>query len=52
MERDAFIAHGACAVLRDRFMLSSDAYKFVVCKSCGEIIWHDNRPDITTSCEV
>lgn len=43
MERDAFIAHGAAAVLRDRFMLSSDAYKFVVCKNCGEIIWHDDK---------
>ena len=35
MERDAFIAHGAAAVLRDRLMFSSDATDFLVCRTCG-----------------
>lgn len=47
MERDAFIAHGAAAVLRDRLMFSSDAAEFLVCRTCGQICWHANLSDIT-----
>ena len=35
MERDACVAYGASSVLLDRFMLSSDVFDTVICKSCG-----------------
>ena len=40
MERDAFLAHGAAAVLRDRTMFSSDVTEYLVCRTCGMIVWH------------
>lgn len=48
MERDAFIAHGASAVLRDRLMFSSDVEEFVVCRTCGMIVWHADSGRLTT----
>ncbi|KAH0574336.1 DNA-directed RNA polymerase subunit beta [Spironucleus salmonicida] len=48
MERDAFIAHGTAAVLRDRLMFSSDATDFLVCVKCGQICWHANLNEITS----
>jgi DNA-directed RNA polymerase II subunit RPB2 len=41
MERDAFISHGATAVLTERLCTSSDAYKAVYCRECGQIAISD-----------
>lgn len=37
MERDALISHGASETLTERLCTSSDAYKAVFCKTCGNI---------------
>ena len=37
MERDALISHGASEVLKERLCTSSDAYKAVFCKTCGNL---------------
>ena len=37
MEKDAFISHGAGTLLNERLCLSSDAYKAVYCKTCGNM---------------
>jgi DNA-directed RNA polymerase beta subunit len=37
MERDCGVAHGASAVLRERMMISSDAYDAPLCEHCGLI---------------
>jgi len=37
MERDAIIAHGASAFIKDRMYDVSDKYQVVICKSCGQI---------------
>lgn len=56
MERDAFLAHGAAAVLRDRTMFSSDVAQYLVCRTCGMIVWHADASLLTTkyppSCAV
>jgi DNA-directed RNA polymerase II subunit RPB2 len=41
MERDAIISHGASGILKDRFCLSSDAYKTPMCRNCGQIAISD-----------
>lgn len=51
MEKDAFIAHGATAVLRDRLLFSSDAAEFLVCCNCGLICWHADQNKLTTTSE-
>ena len=38
MEKDAFSAHGASAVIKERMMKSSDEFKMIVCNNCGVII--------------
>jgi DNA-directed RNA polymerase beta subunit len=38
MEKDAFAAHGASAVIQERMMKSSDEFKLIVCGNCGSII--------------
>lgn len=38
MEKDAFVAHGASAVINERMMKSSDEFKLIVCINCGSII--------------
>ena len=42
MERDALISHGASAFLRERLCISSDAYKTILCKTCGTIAIADH----------
>ena len=37
MERDCGVAHGASAVLHERMMISSDAFKAPICPDCGLI---------------
>lgn len=37
MERDAMISHGTSSVVMDRLMESSDLYRVIVCKKCGNI---------------
>lgn len=36
MERDAIIAYGASHLIRERTMISSDWYRMIVCKNCGQ----------------
>ncbi|ESU39043.1 DNA-directed RNA polymerase beta subunit [Giardia duodenalis] len=48
MEKDAFIAHGATAILRDRLLFSSDVSEFLVCQNCGIICWHADSRKLTT----
>jgi DNA-directed RNA polymerase II subunit RPB2 len=38
MERDATLAHGAMAMVRDRLLLNSDHYRVPVCENCGSIV--------------
>ena len=38
MEKDAFAAHGASAILEERMMKSSDEFKLIVCGNCGSVI--------------
>lgn len=35
MERDAFLSHGATAVMMERFHVMSDAYTTPICERCG-----------------
>ena len=37
MERDAIVSHAAVHLLRERFMVSSDLYRVVVCDDCGSM---------------
>lgn len=41
MERDSLISHGASAMLLDRLMACSDAYRTVWCQTCGTIAISD-----------
>lgn len=36
MERDAIISYGASHLIRERTMISSDGYRMIVCKTCGQ----------------
>ena len=38
MEKDAFGAHGGSYIIKERMMISSDAFKISVCNNCGVII--------------
>jgi len=40
MERDGLIAHGASAIIMDRFLKSSDEFKTVICSKCGLLAEH------------
>jgi DNA-directed RNA polymerase II subunit RPB2 len=35
MERDAIVAHGASAFLKERMLDTSDNYRVFVCRQCG-----------------
>lgn len=35
MERDALVAHGASAFLKERMMDTSDNYRVFICRQCG-----------------
>ncbi len=48
MERDALISHGTSYVVQDRLMGSSDLYRVVVCKRCGNIAKSNFTPQETT----
>jgi DNA-directed RNA polymerase II subunit RPB2 len=37
MERDAIVAHGASAFLKERMLDTSDNYRVFVCRKCGLI---------------
>jgi DNA-directed RNA polymerase II subunit RPB2 len=50
MERDCGVAHGASAVLRERMMISSDAYDAPICEHCGLIGTVVTNPYGETSC--
>ena len=39
MERDALIAHGASAFIREKLFINSDKYQMPVCDVCGLIGW-------------
>ena len=41
MERDAFIEHGASAIVNERLMRVSDSFKTVYCINCGNIAIHN-----------
>jgi DNA-directed RNA polymerase beta subunit len=42
MERDALIAHGASAFLKEKLFTLSDKYEVPVCNKCG-MIGHPNK---------
>ena len=50
MERDALISHGTSRVVMDRMVNSSDLYRIVVCKKCGNIAISNFDPK-ETSCQ-
>lgn len=43
MERDCLIAHGATALMAERLLWKSDAYRMLVCRACGRAACHDGR---------
>lgn len=49
-ERDALISHGASSVVMDRMMESSDRYRVIVCKECGNIAVSVGYNPKNTSC--
>lgn len=50
-ERDALISHGVANVVQDRMMESSDLYRMVVCKECGNIAISVSYDPKNTSCQ-
>jgi DNA-directed RNA polymerase II subunit RPB2 len=53
MERDSLISHGASDVMKDRLMLSSDAYRVTFCITCGNFASIDakNKKYFCNLCE-
>jgi DNA-directed RNA polymerase II subunit RPB2 len=47
MERDVVISHGNTRVCLDRMMISSDLFKVIVCKKCGNIAVSNFDPQNT-----
>lgn len=48
MERDAMVSHGTAHVVLDRMMESSDLYKIIVCKNCGNLVPSNFDPRTVT----
>lgn len=46
MERDALIAHGAAASLKERLVDCSDIYTMYVCSKCGMIASKDKYKNV------
>merc|ERR1711920_584879 len=44
MEKDAIVAHGAAAVLNDRWMECSDGTQGYICADCGSILSTHHKP--------
>lgn len=42
-QRDCLIAHGATALMSERLLWKSDAYRMLVCRLCGRATCHDGR---------
>lgn len=40
---DCIIAHGATALLQERLLYKSDAYRLLLCRLCGRATLHDGR---------
>jgi DNA-directed RNA polymerase beta subunit len=53
MERDALIAHGASAMLRERLFTLSDYFTVSVCRKCGLIGYNSshNKERFCTKCK-
>ena len=47
MDRDAIIAHGGMAFVKESFMERSDGAKFPICTACGTIAIHNPRLGIS-----
>lgn len=43
MERDCLIAHGASALMQERLLHKSDAYRMALCARCGRATCHTGR---------
>lgn len=44
MERDALLSHGGAEVVQDRMMVSSNLYRLIVCKKCGNVAQSNFEP--------
>lgn len=50
-ERDALLSHGVASVVQDRMMESSDLYRMVVCRECGNIAISVSYDPKNTTCQ-
>lgn len=40
---DCLISHGASALMQERLLYKSDAYRLLVCSACGRTTYHDGK---------